>query len=127
MQQLTSMELHKITLAKSQLIPCGLRVRMTLFAQIEDFKKIFTRIINKCSFDSITLTVEFLQMERLTITKDLVALEKQLSDLMEQENFLKTKKTLDEKIQTHRKNIEVHKRAKMDWDRDDYTNNHVYN
>lgn len=132
LQQLTSMELHEITLAeyhKSQLIPRGLRVRIvpTLFAQNEDYKKRFTQIINKCSFDLITLTVEFLQLERLSISKEVNALELQLSVLLGHEEFLKTKIVLDEKIKTHRKVIEARKRAKMDQDRDDYSNNRVYN
>lgn len=117
--QLTSMELHEISLAeyhKSQLIPRGLRVRIvpTLFAQNDDYKRRFTQIINKCSFDLITLMVEFLQMEPLTVSNDIITLEKQLSDLMGHEEFLKIKITLDNKIKTHRKIIEAHKRAKMD-------------
>lgn len=132
LQHLTSMELHEVTLAeyyKSRIIPRGLRVHIvpTLFAQNEDFKKKFTQIINKCSFDLVTLTVEFLQMESTTTIKEIAALESQLSDLIGQEEFLKNRKTLDDKLFLFNKNTETCKRSKMDWERNDYINNRVYN
>lgn len=115
---------------RSQLIPRGLRVHIvpTLFAQDEEYRKRFTQIINKCSFDLITLTVEFLQKERITITQEITDLEKQLSEILGQQDFLKTKKQIWRKNWLHTGNLfKTPKRTKMHHDRDDYTNNRDYN
>lgn len=83
MQRAITMELHEVTLAeyyKLQMIPRGLRVRLTptLFSQNKDFKTKFAQILNKCSFDIMTLTVQFLQQERTLVQQEIVQLEEQL-------------------------------------------------
>lgn len=87
LQKSTAMDLHEVTLAKYyklQLISRGLRVRIIpiLFAQNGEFKTKFTQIINKCSFDLMTLTVQFLQTEQASLTQQISELETQLTDLM---------------------------------------------
>lgn len=92
------MELHEVTLAEYynlQMIPRGLRVCLipTLFTQNDDFKTKFAQIINKCSFDLITLMVQFLQQERSSLLQQMSDLETQLTELMKQEELTKINKS----------------------------------
>lgn len=119
------MELHEVTLAEYynlQMIPRGLMVCLipTLFTQNDDFKTKFAQIINKCSFDLITLMVQFLQQERSSLLQQMSDLETQLTELMKQEELTKINKSNKEKMVTFHKNIELWKQSKLENHRVDY-------
>lgn len=131
-QRLITMELHEVTLVeyfKLQFIPRGLRVRLvpTLFVQDTDFYMKFAQIINKCSFDIMILTVQFLQKERLSPAKQILEIETQLDAALGQDELIKTKKTCMKKLESFMKNVETRKRAKVERDQEDYTHDRVYN
>lgn len=73
------------------------------------------------------LTVQFLQAEPVSLSQQIVELERQLNESMGQEETLKIKNSCQEKFVTYKKNIEACKRSKLERDCDDYANNRVYN
>lgn len=131
-QRAITMDLHEVTLAeyyKMQMIPRGLRVRLipTLFSQNMDFKTKFAQILNKCSFDIMTLTVQFLQQERTLVQQEIVQLEEQLQQCSNQEELMEFKKTNKDKLEKFRTNVQLRKRTKLERDREDYKSDRIYN
>lgn len=75
----------------------------------------------------MTLMVQFLQQERIIIQQEISELEKQLEQCSNQEELLDFKKVNEEKLDGFCKNIQLHKRIKLERDCEDYNNDRVYN
>ncbi|OCT55495.1 hypothetical protein XELAEV_18001763mg, partial [Xenopus laevis] len=126
-----TLELHGCTLAeyhRLKRIPRGLRVhlRPTLFSENLEFCRKFEGILNKCSLDIITLTIEYIQKELITVSEQVNALETQLTQTAGQEEFSVIKSQLDESVRKYRQETEARKRGKFLRDAEDYTNGRVY-
>lgn len=126
-----SNELHCSTLAeyyKSNRIPRGLRsnLRPTLFSDNPDFCTKFEGIINKCSFDIILLTIEFLQKALEENTDKIKAIEEQITASLSSEEWLKLKDKVAKTTEEFKKNTEIVKRQKFVRDAEDYHQKRVY-
>ncbi|OCT56013.1 hypothetical protein XELAEV_18003526mg [Xenopus laevis] len=126
-----ALELHGCTLAeyyRLKRIPRGLRVhlRPTLFSENVEFCKKFEGILNKCSLDIITLTIEYIQKELATVSEQVHALETQLLQSGNQEEFTALKAQIESSIQRFRLETEERKRGKFLRDAEDYVNGRVY-
>lgn len=75
----------------------------------------------------ITLTVQFLQEERASLSHQITDIETKMSAVMSQEEISTNKKTVDDKMNTLRKTNETRKRSKLERDCEDYANERVYN
>ncbi|XP_073418737.1 uncharacterized protein [Dendrobates tinctorius] len=131
LRRCTNLELHCVTLTeylKVQRIPRGLRVplRPTLFSESSDFCSRFEQIINKCSFDLITLTLEHLHLGIAKCKEEISNIETQLSSSISTEDFNNLKTKINGAIEQHRRDTETRKRNKFARDTDDYERNRVY-
>ncbi|XP_071988769.1 uncharacterized protein [Engystomops pustulosus] len=131
LKKLTSFELHSVTLAeyyKTGRIPRGLRVnlRPTLFAEEEEFRNDFEKVLNKCSLDLMVLTISRLQKGIEELRCKTKATEQQLQDCMKPEEFSTLKSSVDTLINKYRKDTEDTKRNKYLRDLEDYRLNRVY-
>ncbi|KAM4034752.1 uncharacterized protein ACNLHF_021440 [Anomaloglossus baeobatrachus] len=127
----TALELHLITLAKYhkvKRIPRGLRVslRPTLFSANSEFCSIFQQILNKCSFDFMTLTIDYLQKQLDGISKNISTIASQLSNTFSPTDLGNIKSNLDTTISEYKKTLQDRKRAKFSRDEDDYKKGRVY-
>ncbi|CAJ0967908.1 unnamed protein product [Ranitomeya imitator] len=91
-RHLVSLELHSITIAKyikTQRIPRGLRVslRPTLFQDNPEFCSKFEQILNKCSVDLMTLTLDHLNKDIKSSQDKVSSIESQLKDSLPKEEF----------------------------------------
>ncbi|XP_069592612.1 uncharacterized protein [Ranitomeya imitator] len=126
-----NLELHTITIAeylRVQRIPRGLRVPLqpTFFKEDKEYCTKFEQILNKCSFDLMTLTLSYLQKSLDTVNTQISALENQLSSTMSQEQYQEVKSKNQATLQSHRQELEKKKRAKFLRDTEDYLQNRVY-
>ncbi|XP_073437750.1 uncharacterized protein [Dendrobates tinctorius] len=127
----TNLELHCATLSeylRVQRIPRGLRVplRPTLFSDSIDFCQKFEQILNKCSFDLMTLTVEHLQTSINKSRDSIKNIESQLASSSTSEELTTLKDKLKGIIDQHKRDTEQRKRIKFQRDTEDYNNNRVY-
>ncbi|OCU00227.1 hypothetical protein XELAEV_18006006mg [Xenopus laevis] len=109
-----SLELHGCTLAEYywlKRIPRGL--------------KKFECILNKCSLDIITLTIEQIQKELLTVSEQVNTLETQITQTASQEEWAETKSQIESIAQKFRLEIETRKRDKFLRDAEDYNSGRV--
>ncbi|OCT76268.1 hypothetical protein XELAEV_18031463mg [Xenopus laevis] len=125
-----SLELHGCTLAeyyRLKRIPRGLRVHLqpTLFSDNLEYCRKFEGILNKCSLDIITLTIEYIQKELLTVAEQVSTLETQLAQTANQEELTNTKARLEESISRFRLETETRKREFLR-DAEDYTSGRIY-
>ncbi|XP_044124757.1 uncharacterized protein LOC122944111 [Bufo gargarizans] len=130
-RRLTAYELHAITLAeyyKVKRIPRGLRVhlRPTFFPNDPDYSRDFEKIINKCSYDLILLTINRIQTAVTELQTQILATEQQLRDSLTSEEFGKLKESVDTYIATYKRDTEEKKRSKFLRDSEDYHLNRVY-
>ncbi|XP_073413388.1 uncharacterized protein [Dendrobates tinctorius] len=131
LRRCTNLELHCVTLTeylKVQRIPRGLRVplRPTLFSDSSDFCSKFEQIINKCSFDLMTLTLEHLHLGIAKCKEEISNIETQLSSSISTEDFNNLKTKINGVIDQHRRDTETRKRNKFARDTEDYEQNRVY-
>ncbi|XP_040285854.1 uncharacterized protein LOC120999044 [Bufo bufo] len=130
-RRLLNYELHCVTLAeylKVQRIPRGLRIRTrpTFFKDDAEFCNKFERILNKCSFDLIALTLSYLQ-EAITKTKgEIKTIEEQLTAVLPADEFQQLHTKIESSLQNHKKEVESTKRNKFLRDTEDYRLNRVY-
>ncbi|XP_077137757.1 uncharacterized protein LOC143803880 [Ranitomeya variabilis] len=130
-KRLIAYDLHCATLGeyhRQGKIPRGLRcnLRPTLFSDNDQYCTTFQKILNKCSFDIILLTIEFLQ-EAIKETEDKVAtIETQLTSTLSSSEFNTLKSKVDSILASHQKTLEERKRTKFQRDTEDYLNNKVY-
>ncbi|OCT97402.1 hypothetical protein XELAEV_18009626mg [Xenopus laevis] len=108
-----NLELHAETLAEyfmNKRIPRGLRIslRPTLFEGNDEFRLRFTQILNKCSYDIMTLTVEFITKELKTVNSEMQTEQMQI------------------KLDKYKQNNERQKIQKFDRDTVDYERGRVY-
>lgn len=126
----TSLELHGLTLAeyhRVQRIPRGLRVRLapTLFSDNDEYKNTFMQILNKCSFDLMTLTISFIHKELASLAEQLSKVEQELKSSVTTEEFTKCKDLVEENVAKHHSELKIRKRSKSDRDIEDYERNQV--
>ncbi|OCT78650.1 hypothetical protein XELAEV_18029736mg [Xenopus laevis] len=126
-----ALELHGCTLAeyyRLKRIPRGLRVHLhpTLFSENVEFCKKFEGILNKCSLDIITLTIEYIQKELVTVAEQVHNIETQLNQLGTPEEFQVIKAQIEQTVKQFRQDTEERKRSKFLRDADDYVSGRVY-
>ncbi|OCT87787.1 hypothetical protein XELAEV_18021485mg, partial [Xenopus laevis] len=126
-----ALELHGCTLAeyyRLKRIPRGLRVhlRPTLFSENVEYCRKFEGILNKCSLDIITLTIEYIQKELITVSEQIHAVETQLTQLGNQEEIAALKIQIEQSIRQFRQETEERKRNKFLRDAEDYVGGRVY-
>ncbi|XP_073399687.1 uncharacterized protein [Dendrobates tinctorius] len=131
LRRCTNLELHCVTLTeylKVQRIPRGFQVplRPTLFSDSHDFCSRFEQIINKCSFDLITLTLEHLHLGITKCKEEISNIETQLASSTTTEEFNNLKTKSNGVIEQHRRDTETRKRNKFVRDTEDYEQNRVY-
>ncbi|CAJ0947764.1 unnamed protein product [Ranitomeya imitator] len=124
-------ELHCATLSeylRVKRIPRGLRValRPTLFHDNSDYCAKYTQILNKCSFDLMTLTVEFLHKKIEANAAEIRNIETQLSSAGTSEELNALKVQIQTRVDQHKKDTENRKRSKFTRDTIDYEQNQVY-
>ncbi|KAM4041075.1 uncharacterized protein ACNLHF_008855 [Anomaloglossus baeobatrachus] len=127
----TALELHAATLAeyyKTQRIPRGLRVslRPTLFSDNSEYCKAFESILNKCSFDIILLTIDYLQKELISIDANIKNIETQLSQTLNATALEELKTKCGSTLSEYRDTLQIRKRDKFLRDQEDYLKNRVY-
>ncbi|CAJ0957398.1 unnamed protein product [Ranitomeya imitator] len=130
-RHLINLELHCATIAeylKAERIPRGLRValRPTIFKENDDFCKKFEQILNKCSHDLMTLTLDTLQKSITSVREKVHSTETQLSTSMTSDDFQSFKTKLTSTLLQHRQESEQKKRQKFLRDTEDYRNNRVH-
>ncbi|XP_071986243.1 uncharacterized protein [Engystomops pustulosus] len=130
-KQALNSQLHCATLSeylKVQRIPRGLRVplRPTFFKDNKEFCSKFEQILNKCSLDLMTLTVEFLHKEIANLQEKVSSIETQLQTTVPTEEFSSLQTKLKTSLDTFKKEQETKKRQKFFRDADDYLNDRVY-
>ncbi|CAJ0936718.1 unnamed protein product, partial [Ranitomeya imitator] len=121
-RHLTGLELHSATIAeyiKTQRIPRGLRDNI-------DFCQRFEQILNKCSLDLMTLTLDYLHKEVKISQDKLQNIETQLKDSSSKEEFDSIKSRMKENLESYRLETEKRKRQKFIRDTQDYLQNRVY-
>ncbi|XP_069615775.1 uncharacterized protein [Ranitomeya imitator] len=131
LRHLTNIELHCATLSeylRAQRIPRGLRVplRPTLFRDSPEYCTRYEQILNKCSFDIITLTIEHLQKAISTSSETIKSIEAQLSSSGTPEELTTLKDQISRNIEKHRRETEDRKRSKFNRDTEDYERQQVY-
>ncbi|KAM4049659.1 uncharacterized protein ACNLHF_010448 isoform 1-T5 [Anomaloglossus baeobatrachus] len=131
-RHLINFELHCATLTeylKAQRIPRGLRVslRPTIFSEDAEYRKKFEQILNKCSLDLMTLTVDHLQRDIKKTQERIRNIEVQLETANATvEEFNNFKHKIQSNLEQHRRDLENRKRSKFIRDADDYTQGRVY-
>ncbi|XP_077123729.1 uncharacterized protein LOC143781064 [Ranitomeya variabilis] len=130
-RHLINLELHCATLSeylRVNRIPRGLRVplRPTLFSDSTAFCSRFEQILNKCSFDLMTLTVEHLQSAITQSSDTIKNIESQLASSSTAEELGTLKARVQTVIEQHKRDTENRKRIKFQRDLEDYDNNRVY-
>ncbi|OCT78643.1 hypothetical protein XELAEV_18029728mg [Xenopus laevis] len=119
------LELHAETLAEyfvNKRIPRGLRIslRPTLFAGNEEFRLRFAQILNKCSYDIMTLTVEF-------ITKELKVVHNEIQKAgINAQELSELKEQIQIKLDKYKQDNEKQKRQKYNRDTVDYERGRIY-
>ncbi|CAJ0921450.1 unnamed protein product [Ranitomeya imitator] len=130
-KRLISFDLHCATLGeynRQGKIPRGLRcnLRPTLFADNEKYCTTFPKILNKCSFEIILLTIEYLQEAIKTTEEKITSIETQLTTTLSNTEFSTLKGKVDSILSTHQKTLEERKITKFQRDTEDYLTNKVY-
>ncbi|XP_073511202.1 uncharacterized protein [Phyllobates terribilis] len=130
-RHLTNLELHCATITeylRVQRIPRGLRVplRPTLFSDLPDYCNRFEQILNKCSLDLMTLTVDFLHKAIASTRDQIKNTERQLTSSINAEEWSTLQAKINTNIDLHRKETEARKRLKFQRDTEDYELQRVY-
>ncbi|CAJ0919243.1 unnamed protein product [Ranitomeya imitator] len=130
-KRLIGYDLHCATLGeyhRQGKIPRGLRcnLRPTLFSENEKYCATFQKILNKCSFDIILLTIEYLQEAITTTEEKIESIETQLTSTLSSTEFTTLKGKVDSILTIHQKTLEERKRTKFQRDIEDYLTNNVY-
>ncbi|CAJ0949635.1 unnamed protein product [Ranitomeya imitator] len=130
-KRLIGYDLHCATLGeyhRQGKIPRGLRcnLRPTLFSENEKYCATFQKILNKCSFDIILLTIEYLQEAIKTTEEKIESIETQLTSTLSSTEFTTLKGKVDSILTIHQKTLEERKRTKFQRDIEDYLTNNVY-
>ncbi|CAJ0964531.1 unnamed protein product [Ranitomeya imitator] len=126
-----NIELHCATLTeylREQRNPRGLRVplRPTLFRDCSEYCTKYEHILNKCSFDIITLTIEHLQKAIAISSEAIKSIEAQLSSSGTPEELTTLRDQISKNIEKHRRETEERKRIKFNRDTEDYERQQVY-
>ncbi|CAJ0944716.1 unnamed protein product [Ranitomeya imitator] len=130
-KRLIAYNLHCATLGeyhRQGKIPRGLRcnLRPTLFSDNEKYCTTFQKILNKCSFDIILLTIEYLQEAIKETEERIITIETQLTSTLTNSEFNTLKSKVDSILSSHQKTLEERKRTKFQRDTEDYLTNRVY-
>ncbi|CAJ0968586.1 unnamed protein product [Ranitomeya imitator] len=130
-KQLISYDLHCATLGeyhRQARIPRGLRcnLRPTLFSDNEKYCATFQKILNKCSFDIILLTIEYLQEAIKSTEEKIESIETQLTATLNTTELSTLKNKIDASLISYQRSLEERKRTKYQRDAEDYSSNKVY-
>ncbi|CAJ0940277.1 unnamed protein product [Ranitomeya imitator] len=111
-----------------QRIPRGFRVPLhpTPFRDSIAFCIRFEQILNKCSFDLITLTIEHLQKAIESSLEGIKTIETQLASTGTPEELSSLKAQIQSRVDQHRKDTENRKHIKLSRNTEDYETNQVY-
>ncbi|XP_053567789.1 zinc finger B-box domain-containing protein 1 [Bombina bombina] len=125
------LELHAIILSeyhKVQRIPRGLRMSTcpTLFSDRKEYTDKFESILNKCSFDLITWTVEFAQREIDIYKAQINQQKEQMVKNLLLDEYKKVVMEVEKSVSDYRKHLESRKRTKFIRDEQDYSHGTVY-
>ncbi|OCT55755.1 hypothetical protein XELAEV_18004311mg [Xenopus laevis] len=125
------LELHAETLAEyfmNKRIPRGMRIslRPTLFAGNDEFRLRFAQILNKCSYDIMTLTVGFIAKELKIVHTETQKVSDQLATGFSAQEFNDMKEQIQIKLDKYKQENEKQKRQKFDRDTTDYERGRVY-
>ncbi|CAJ0916235.1 unnamed protein product, partial [Ranitomeya imitator] len=93
----------------------GLRcnLRPTLFADNEKYCATFQKILNKCSFDIILLTIEDVQEAIKSTEEKIESIETQLTTTLSNTEFATLKSKVDSILTTHQRTLEERKQTKF--------------
>lgn len=113
---------------KVQRTPRGLRIQKapTLFSNNEEFKIKWMSILNRCSFDLMTLITEFAIKETERLDKEAVGITEELHKQFDLETFESKFKQLQVELKNYSDNIKIEKLRKFERDRRDYESDHVF-
>ncbi|CAJ0921339.1 unnamed protein product [Ranitomeya imitator] len=130
-KKLISYDLHCATLGeyhRQARIPRGLRcnLRPTLFSDNVKYCATFQKILNKCSFDIILLTIEYLQKAIKNTEEKIESIETQLTATLNTTELSTLKSKIDSSLVTYQRSLEERKRTKFQRDTEDYLSNKVY-
>ncbi|CAJ0931627.1 unnamed protein product [Ranitomeya imitator] len=130
-KKLISYDLHCATLGeyhRQARIPRGLRcnLRPTLFSDNEKYCTTFQKILNKCSFDIILLTIEYLQEAIKSTEEKIESIETQLTATLNSTELSTLKNKIDASLVSYQRSLEERKRTKFQRDTEDYLSNKVY-
>ncbi|KAM4053665.1 translation machinery-associated protein 16 isoform 1-T2 [Anomaloglossus baeobatrachus] len=130
-RHLLNLELHCATITeylRVKRIPRGLRVnlRPTIFSDNKEFCTVFEQILNKCSLDLMTLTLEYLHKSIDSTKEKVTSVETQLESTLPSEEFSTMKEKLQSSLLVHKQESQKKKRQKFLRDTEDYVNNRVY-
>ncbi|CAJ0950949.1 unnamed protein product [Ranitomeya imitator] len=117
-KKLIGYDLHCATLGeyhRQGKIPRGLRcnLRPTLFADNEKYCATFQKILNKCSFDIILLTIEDVQEAIKSTEEKIESIETQLTTTLSNTDFATLKSKVDSILTTHQRTLEERKQTKF--------------
>ncbi|OCT66593.1 hypothetical protein XELAEV_18042846mg [Xenopus laevis] len=109
-------------------IPLGLRIsiRPMLFAGNDAFRLRFAQILNKCSYDIMTLTVEFFFKELKVVHSEMQKVNDQLSAGSTVQELAELKEQMQIRLDKNKSENEKQKRQKYDHDTIDYERGRVY-
>ncbi|XP_040265408.1 zinc finger protein 182-like [Bufo bufo] len=130
-RNLISQELHCTALGeycRTHRIPRALRSRLrpTLFREDESYCKQFENILNKCSFDLMVLTIDYLQKSIKETREKVCTIERQLSARLPAEDWQSLKAGMEKDLTDFRKEVEKKVRETFLQDTEDYQLKRVY-
>ncbi|XP_069822560.1 zinc finger protein ZFP2-like isoform X2 [Dendropsophus ebraccatus] len=130
-RKLISQELHCRTLAeycRKNQVPRGLRSHLhpTLFKEDQSYCKQYKNILNKCSFDLMVLTIDYLQRSIKKTREKISTIELQLMSCLSEEEWTSLKSKIENVLTEFRKKAELKKKEKFLKDTEDYLLNRVY-
>ncbi|CAJ0968585.1 unnamed protein product [Ranitomeya imitator] len=92
----------------------------------EKYCATFQKILNKCSFDIILLTIEYLQEAIKSTEEKIESIETQLTATLNTTELSTLKNKIDASLISYQRSLEERKRTKFQRDAEDYSSNKVY-
>ncbi|KAG8546625.1 hypothetical protein GDO81_030214 [Engystomops pustulosus] len=130
-RKLIFQELHCTTLAeycRMNLVPRVLRSNLcpTLFKEDESYCKQFENILNKCSFDLMLLTINYLKKSIKEMREKISTIQLKLTSCLPETEWKSLKMKIEKNLMEFRKETEIKKREKFLRDIEDYQLKRVY-
>ncbi|OCT74316.1 hypothetical protein XELAEV_18033281mg [Xenopus laevis] len=127
-----NLQLHSDTLIeylKVKRIPRGLRlgIKPTICKEDQSFCKNWDRILNKCSLDLMTLTIEGIQVKLSKLRSDIIEVNQKLQSISGEVNLPELKEKLIDTLDKYKSDLLKIKLDKFKRDTVDYQEDRVYN